>query len=86
MSGRRSRNRNLLEFLKADLTPTRLATEYSRMSEREVVVVVVAVGLVCLVAADWVRSRERAGAIPQGKFSGFAVSEVAFFLMPSLTT
>lgn len=51
------------------------------MSEREVVVVVVAVGLVGLVIADGLRSRERARAIPQGKLSGFAVAEVGFFLM-----
>lgn len=51
------------------------------MSEREVVVVLVGVGLVGLVVAEWVRASERARDIPLGKLSGFAVSEVAFFLM-----
>lgn len=51
------------------------------MSEREGMVVVVALGLVGLVVAEWLRSRERARAIPQGLLGGFAVGEVAFFLM-----
>ncbi len=50
------------------------------MSEREVLVVVV-VMLAGLRMAAWVRSRERARDIPEGKFGGFAVAEVAFHLM-----
>lgn len=51
-----------------------------RMYEREGVVVV-GLALLGLALVLWLRGRERARDIPQGKVSGFTAAEVAVFLM-----